>query len=356
MSKISFSCCHAFQGGFELDVDFCTQEQVVALFGPSGSGKSSILSMLVGFSQPTTGNIRLGETVLFDSDQGINLPVEKRNVGLVSQDYLLFPHMDVRRNLNYGAATNDSNQKKHFDVICDVLELDPFLDRYPSNLSGGESQRVAIGRALISRPKMLLLDEPFSALDAGLESRIMSYLNQIIEELKIPVVFVSHRQSHVRRLADWVVVLDEGHMVTQGVPDTALSHTRPMGWKSSMRPVNLLRLENVRKSDGDWMGEVGDQILHLPRSDYRQREAAFLQFAPSDVTLSRGNVDGLSSRNHLNGIVRQIVAVNEAQFIAIDIGQIIWAEITMRSVNDLELKPGCEIGCLIKAQSLELVD
>jgi len=318
--------------------------------------------MLVGFTRPDQGVIQIGDKVLFDGNAGIDLPCERRNIGLVSQDHLLFPHMTVSANLKFGQrntnvkSNSDSNQL--FSDVCDVLELGPILRRYPSKLSGGESQRVAIGRALMSRPETLLLDEPLSSLDANLKSQILNYLQQIIEQLKTPVVFVSHYQAHVRRLADWVVVIDDGQKVTEGTPEEALTHNKPMAWTDATGPVNLLGIESVHEESGRWLGSVGDQLIQLPSQITQTNSTGktFLQFTPRDVTLSRNAVSGLSSRNHISGVIRKIVPVMNAAFVAVDIGQIIWAEVTTQSVEELQLEPGAKVTCLIKTQSLQVFD
>ncbi|MEM9409709.1 MAG: molybdenum ABC transporter ATP-binding protein [Planctomycetota bacterium] len=359
MNSIKFSCQHEFGSGFSLTLDFETDHQIVALFGPSGSGKTSLLSMLAGFLTPDHGRIQIGDKLLFDSRQRINLRCEKRHIGLVSQDHLVFPHMNVESNLNFGRHRNrhltrvESDQL--FKRICAVLNLQPLLKRSPKNLSGGESQRVAIGRALMSSPKLLLLDEPLSSLDAGLKLQVMAYLEEIISDLKIPVVFVSHRQGHVRRLADWVVVIEEGRKVAEGTPDEALTHSKPMAWKNTLGPVNLLGIENVHFDGKHWKGLVGDQELHIPAIE-KSKDKLFLQFTPRDVTLSHGDVSGLSSRNQLRGMIRQIVSMPHREFIAVDIGQIIWAEITSQSVEDLNLKVGQSIYCLVKSQCIEVIN
>ncbi|MEM9412678.1 MAG: TOBE domain-containing protein, partial [Planctomycetota bacterium] len=171
----------------------------------------------------------------------------------------------------------------------------------------------------------------------------------------IPVIFVSHRQGHVRRLADWVVVIEEGRKVAEGIPDLALAHSRPMAWKNMLGPVNLLGMDNVHFDGNHWKGSVGDQELHIPEI-VEAKDKLFLQFTPRDVTLSKNDVSGLSSRNHLNGTIRQIVSMPQREFVAIDIGQIIWAEVTSQSVAELDLRVGNSVFCLIKSQSIEVIN
>ena len=223
MERICFSVHHVYTTGFELDITFESNHQVTALTGPSGSGKTSALEMIAGIKTPCKGRIVIDNTVLFDSMQGVNIPLHKRRIGMVFQDYLLFPHMTVEKNIVYGRArsTNTANEFQH---IVDVLDLGNLLTRYPKNLSGGEKQRAALGRALFCNPQLLLLDEPLSALNDTLKYRILAYLEQIVSEWKIPILLVSHAEREVRRLVDWVFVLTNGRVTTDGAPDTAFSN------------------------------------------------------------------------------------------------------------------------------------
>ena len=223
MSQLSFRCRHRYAGGFQLDVDFATGAPVTALFGPSGSGKTSVLSLTAGLYAPDRGLIRLGERTLVDTAQGHCEPIERRRVGLVFQDQLLFPHLSVRDNLCYGQRRRPpAAQAIEFGRVVEVLELAGLLGRYPRNLSGGERQRVALGRSLLAGPELLLLDEPLAALDEALKDRILTYLARVVGEWGIPAVYVSHGAAEVARLAEWVVVLDQGRVAASGPPAKVL--------------------------------------------------------------------------------------------------------------------------------------
>lgn len=355
MSLLSFQCRHRFPGGFELDVAFEVDRPITSLFGPSGSGKTSLLSTIGGFLRPQTGKIRLADQVVLDTAGGVCLPPERRRLGMVFQDHLLFPHLSVEANLRYGQRRRRRRREVDLDRVVDVLEIGPLLRRYPRNLSGGERQRVAVGRALLSGPELLLMDEPLVSLDAPLKARILAYLERVVAQWNVPVLFVTHAQAEVRRLADWVVVLQHGRVVAAGPPDEALSRPEPLAWKNSVGPVNLLRLEEVRCDDGQAVGRVGSQLLHLPAEDLPSASPLFVQFAPTDVTLSRRDVAGLSARNHLRGVVRQLVPLKHATFVAIDVGQLLWAEVTAEAAEELELTPGRDVTCLLKVHSLRVV-
>ena len=199
------------QGTFSLDAAVNLDARVAALFGPSGSGKTTILDTIAGLRTPDRGSIAVGERVLFSSSARINLPPHQRHVGYVPQDVALFPHMDVRRNLLYGRHPGASPD---FDRVVGMLEIDKLVDRRVTDLSGGERQRVALGRALMSGPSLLLLDEPLAAVDVPLRKRILPYLRLVRDDLKLPIVYVSHDREEVDALADVVVSLVEGKVVS----------------------------------------------------------------------------------------------------------------------------------------------
>jgi molybdate transport system ATP-binding protein len=223
VSRLVFQCRHQFPGGFTIDAAFDTDAQVTALFGPSGAGKTSVLYMIAGLLRPQRGVITLGDQVWLDTRRGVCRKAHARHVGFVFQDHLLFPHLSVRRNLMYGRrrrrgrATAIEPQR-----VIEVLELDDLLDRFPRNLSGGEKQRVALGRSLLSGPELLLMDEPLAALDAPLKERILSYFERVVAEWHVPTLYVSHQADEVRRLADRVVALEAGTVRGSGTAGEVL--------------------------------------------------------------------------------------------------------------------------------------
>ena len=346
-----------YPAGFHLDVGFDVDRPFTALFGPSGSGKTSILNMIAGFLRPQQGTIRLGDRLLLDTARGVSLPPEKRHVGVVFQDSLLFPHLTVEGNLRYGQRRRDKRGRMlDFARVVEVLEIGPLLRRFPRNLSGGERQRVALGRALLSGPELLLMDEPLASLDAPLRDRVLSYLERAVAEWNIPTLFVTHAQAEVRRAAQWVVLLEKGRLVGTGTPEDALSQPEPLAWTNSTGPINLLRLEKVESRGGTCTARIGDQVLQLPPRDSNSALPSFVQFSPTDVIIARQEVAGLSVRNRLRGKVCRIIPIQQALFVAVDIGQIIWAEVTPQAAAELELQPGVEVTCLVKAHSLVAVE
>ena len=207
------------QGAFTLEIRERMSTRAVALFGPSGAGKTTVLDAIAGLRCPTRGEIRVGSSVLYSSESHIDLPTRRRRVGYVAQDVALFPHMNVLHNIKYGASRGS---KMSLQKILALLELGSFLDRGVGDLSGGERQRVAIARALMSSPNLLLLDEPLAAVDAALRRKIIPYLMRVRHELEMPLLYVSHNEAEVREIADWVIVLDGGQVVQSGTPATVL--------------------------------------------------------------------------------------------------------------------------------------
>lgn len=209
------------QGAFVLAAAVKIDSRAAALFGPSGAGKTTILDAIAGLRTPRRGSIAIDGRVLFSSEQGINVPPHQRHVGYVPQDVALFPHMNVRRNLLYGRHPGVSPE---LDRVVGMLEIDRLLDRRVTELSGGERQRVAVGRALMSGPSLLLLDEPLAAVDVPLRRRILPYIQRVRDELKIPIVYVSHDREEAEELADVVVKVEGGRVVGVAHREGILSH------------------------------------------------------------------------------------------------------------------------------------
>ena len=198
-------------GGFTLTTDFTTEGERIGIFGNSGGGKSTLVNLLAGLLKPDSGEIILDDICLFSDSRGINLPPEKRRIAMVFQQHCLFPHMNVRNNLLYGFKRSPPHQRRvDFDALVALLKLGELLGRGVTNLSGGEKQRVALGRAILANPRLLLMDEPLSALDDTLRFQIIPYLKSVSEHFGIPYLFISHSMVEMRLVTDTVLVVERG--------------------------------------------------------------------------------------------------------------------------------------------------
>ena len=203
------------QQAFELRVCDSASVEVLGLFGPSGSGKTSLLETIAGIRTPDAGEIRVGDRVLFSSASGINLPARERRIGYVPQDALLFPHLDVAANIDYGIRGPAASLRSK---LIEILDLEPLLKRRVQKLSGGEKQRVAIARALMTQPAVLLLDEPLAGVDRARRDRILPYLLRIRRDLHVPLIYVTHDEAELTAIADRVLMMAEGRIVRYGSP------------------------------------------------------------------------------------------------------------------------------------------
>ncbi len=198
------------QGSFTLEAACASTARSLVLFGPSGSGKTTLVEVIAGLRRPDRGHVRVGGRELFSSAAGIDVPVHRRHVGYVPQDLALFPHMNVRRNVMYGAGRGAA---LNFDRVTSVLEIGGLLARAVHDLSGGERQRVALARALMSSPDLLLMDEPLASVDVPLRRRIVPYLQRVRDDLRVPVVYVSHDEEEVRAIGEWILTLERGVVI-----------------------------------------------------------------------------------------------------------------------------------------------
>ncbi len=211
------------RNGFTLDVDFGSDSPLTALFGPSGSGKTSVLNMIAGVQRPDKGRIVVAGHVLTDTEAHIFVPPHRRRVGFVFQDAQLFPHLTVDQNIKFGQwFTRGEKNALPLDVIVGILGIGSLLKRRPATLSGGEKHRVALARALLSSPRILLMDEPLSGLDDARRVEIMGLIERVRDEFSIPIVFVTHNLEEVRRLASRVVRIVDGRVTAVGTPAEVL--------------------------------------------------------------------------------------------------------------------------------------
>lgn len=209
-------------GAFTLEIDATFDRLITGVFGPSGAGKTSLLDLIAGLRRPISGKVQMDEMVLFDASAALHVPPRFRRIGYVPQDLALFPHLNVRANLLYGYRRPGEDHNFTFPHVIEVMEISTLLERSVTSLSGGEQQRVGFARAILSAPRLLLLDEPMSSLDSRLKTRLIPFLHRIRDEFRIPFLYVTHDAAELVALCDEVLVLDRGHLVERGPPDKVL--------------------------------------------------------------------------------------------------------------------------------------
>lgn len=336
-------------GDFSLDAGIEAPNGVTAIFGKSGSGKTSIVNAVAGLSRPDSGRICIGESVLFDANAGVDIPAHKRRIGYVFQDARLFPHMTVLQNLRYGGAQDE-------DQLISVLGLSQLLERMPSGLSGGERQRVALGRALMCDPQVLLLDEPLAALDAARKAEILPYIERLRDQMKIPMLYVSHDVSEVARLATTVVVLAHGKVVLSGPVTTVLADAEavPHLGPRAAGAVISARVSGKMLDDGLTELTFSGGRLVLPGQLGAIGQAVRLRIPAQDVILATSAPENLSALNVLPVTITQL-AQGQGPGIAVGLcaGQdALLARVTQRSAARMKLSVGQEIFAIIKATAV----
>ena len=343
--------------GFTLDVAVECPYPVTAIFGPSGAGKTTLLNLVAGLLLPDAGEIRLGDRVLFSSEAGVNLPPEKRRVGYVFQEDLLFPHLTVMENLRYGYDLLSTDSRR-FEVepVADLLELTGLLDRRPTRLSGGERQRVALGRAILASPELLLMDEPLASLDQELKDRIIPYLRHIRSDLGIPILYVSHSVAEILELTGQVIVLKAGRVLAHGDFFHVARHPEVLPLAEAHGFENVLPVEVVAQ-DGVRKGcrvRFGDQDLRVPPCNRPVGSRIFVGIRANDIILSRKQPEGLSIRNAIRGRILDVTDVDGKQLVYVDVGKRLAVEVTLEAVEELDLKVGDPVMCLVKAHSIRI--
>ncbi|WP_273522044.1 molybdenum ABC transporter ATP-binding protein [Rhodosalinus sediminis] len=345
---------HGF-GGFTLDAGFEAPPGVTVLFGRSGSGKTTIVNAVAGLLRPEAGRIALGGRVLVDTERGVWRPPHRRRLGTIFQEGRLFPHLTVRQNLRYGAwFAPRGARREDMGRVVEMLGIGPLLDRRPGALSGGEKQRVAIGRALLSAPAAILADEPLAALDAARKAEILPYFERLRDEVAVPILYVSHAASEVARLATTVVALEAGRVVATGTAAEVLGDpgVTPLG----PREAGAVLETRIAAHHADGLTELdaGGAALFLPRLAQEAGAAVRVRVAAHDVILAREAPRGLSALNVLPGTVREVRAgEGPGALVALDTdaGRLL-ARVTRRSVAALALAPGVAVHAIVKTVSV----
>ena len=341
-------------GHLSLDVNVAIAPQgVTAIFGRSGAGKSSLINLVAGLSKAQKGRITLNGRTLFDSEKGIHLAPEKRRVGYVFQEPRLFPHYSVEGNLKYGCKRFDQTT---FLQIVELLGIQHLLDRYPNSLSGGEKQRVAIGRALLSEPDILLMDEPLSALDLPRKNELLDYLSKLAKTLQIPILYVSHSLDEVVRLADRLLLLDNGKVSAFDTTLNVWNSAAFSPWQPETQKMALLELPIMQEQrDYKMLGlSIGEQQIWInQQSRYQVGDTIRITVASRDVSITKSLPTETSIRNILKGKICKIEPQSERLDIDVQVeNQQIWATISLWAFDELQLTENQEIYLQIKSVSI----
>ena len=354
---LSVNITKAF-GSFRLETQFEVEEgSITAIFGKSGAGKTSTINAIAGLTRPDVGVIQIGNTTLFDQNLRINLPIYKRQIGYVFQDDRLFPHMTVRNNLIYGTPKNrDVANSLNLTDITGLLELAPLLERRPKTLSGGEKQRVAIGRALLSNPKLLLMDEPLASIDVQHRFEILPFIQRVREKTGITIIYVTHALEEVIFIADQIILLSEGQVTAQGTVEEIMSRLdlHPMTSRFDAGAVISATYSGYDREfdlgelsfDGGTLriaglnAEIG---IHL-RAHIRARDVSLMLDKPKDTSVLNVFKGELIEIRHEEGPQLDLL---------INIGTPLIARITRKSLNDLNLDIGSKVYAMIKAVAID---
>jgi molybdate transport system ATP-binding protein len=342
---------------FDLDVDVTFDARVASIFGPSGSGKTTLLDAIAGLRDITVGEIEIDGRTLFSSARGINRPPRERGIGYVPQESALFPHLSVRKNILFGSGRNAAiSQSKSISMehVLNVLEIGGLLDRPVTKLSGGEAQRVALARAILSQPRLLLLDEPLASLDIGLKEKILPYLARVRDEFKIPMIYVTHNLTEVLTLADWVLMIQQGRLVTQGVPKEAIRSMHAILQLSEEQFENIFAATFVESDPEAGRTKVrlqAGQELFIPYLPRPANAIIQVRISADDILVAIKRPEGISAGNVLPGIVRRIDAIDGQAMVTVAAGDEFYARLTASAVKRLGLHEETPVFLIMKTRS-----
>jgi molybdate transport system ATP-binding protein len=345
-------------GAFALDAAFESAGRLTALFGPSGCGKTSVVSIIAGLIHPLSARIAVDGEFLVETERGFWLPPHRRRVGYVFQDARLFPHLNVRQNLSYGRwFTPKSRHYADEAAVIDMLGIEDLLARRPHQLSGGEKQRVALGRALLQSPRLLLMDEPLASLDEARKQEVMPYIERLRDETRIPIVYVSHSVEEVARLASDVVVMAAGRVMRAGSAQSILPMLGALDAGQAGEAGALLDMTVVSHDVGDDLTllRCGAGEARVPGRIAEPGTVVRLHIKTRDVMIATVRPVGLSALNVFPGTIASIVPSGGASVdVTLDCGgALIGARITRHSARGLDLRPGLAAYAVVKTMSVE---
>lgn len=347
------------RGAFTLDVDFeLPARGVTTLSGPSGSGKTTILRCLAGLERPRSGSLSLDGDCWFDSASGFDRPPHRRAVGYVTQTAHLFPHLDVRDNLRFGLRrVRERVPALSVERLAEPLGLGPLLERSVANLSGGERQRVAIGRALLASPRLLLLDEPVSALDLAAKGEVLEAIERVLSDLTVPCIYVSHDLREAARLADRMIWLDRGRIVAQGPVREVISDPRlPFAQDEDAESLLIGKVTAIDREAGlACVGFSGGE-LWVATTELPDEAEVRVQVRARDVSIALERPKAISVLNILPGTITDLTQVKASPsqvLVSLEVGESrLLSRITRRSARELGLAVGLRAWALVKSAAI----
>jgi molybdate transport system ATP-binding protein len=355
--SLAVDVTHRF-GSFLLEASFVSEGRLTAFFGRSGAGKTSLVNIIAGIVRPDRGRIVLDDTVLVDTERRIFVPKYRRHVGYVFQEGRLFPHLTVRQNLLFGRWFTAKRERQiGLDQVLDLLGIAHLMDRRPGALSGGEKQRVAIGRALLTSPRLLLLDEPLASLDDSRKEEILPFIERLRDEAEVPIVYVSHSISEVTRLATTIVVILDGRIAAVGPPTDVLGREGLLDAHDAGEAGTLIEAVVAEHDHSFGLTTLRSPAgaLQAPRVDLPIGTPVRVRIRARDVMIATARPDGLSALNLLPGRVTSLDGSGEGSVaVGLDCSGVrLTARLTRKSVDTLRLAPGREVYAVIKSVALD---
>ena len=346
---------------FVLDVSLEIPPGITILFGPSGAGKSTLLDCLAGLVRPDAGRIAIGEEALFDSASRANLPPQKRRIAYVFQSLALFPHMTVEENVSYGLAYLQRQERRaRVGEILAAFHVENLKTRKPGEISGGEKQRVALARSLVTLPRLLLLDEPLTGLDAALKAAIVEDLRAWNAAQRIPILYVTHSREEVDALGERVIAMDHGRVVSAGTPQEVLDAPRRKRLAQAAGFENLLggSVMDVREADGVMRVRLEASAIEIevPLGYASAGDRVRVAIRAGDILLATELPKGLSARNVLAGRIASLDRRGNMVVARVACGVVFTVHVTPGAARALELAPERQVWLVLKTHSCHLVD
>jgi len=357
MIEIDFSLK---RDNFEVTLSETFGAGITGIYGPSGSGKTSLLNSICGLAKPEKGKIAINNTTVFDAEKRINLPVEKRSIGYVFQEGRLFPHMSVEKNLWYGYKKEKQNLLS-FEEVVELLNLSHILKSKPSKISGGERQRTALGRSLLSSPELLLLDEPFSAVDAGLREQILPFLLKIHQTVNIPILVVSHDITDLLKLSNRLCIIKQGRCIGHDDYHNLLKNKQVqniLGTDALINSVNMKvsfvdELNGLTILSSKATENKVSVLCERSNQPYQIGQDIKIFIKPDDIALSSQKIETITMQNQLYGTITDIIEREKVMLCVVDVGFPMLVEITAKSLNRLKIEIGSTTWCLFKSVAID---